>query len=198
MNTELIFQILSFLVFVSAISISVYYRRKADMATGAQLRTKEGSKLLVVLRLLALIALAPLLIYFVNPAWVLWARFPLPEWVRWVAALVGVAVVPMVYWVLSSIGNNISPVQATRQNHKLVMHGPYKYIRHPLYTVGSLLVLALIFMTGLWWIAAVGALPLILILLRTPVEEARLIETFGDEYRDYMKRTGRFLPKIGN
>jgi protein-S-isoprenylcysteine O-methyltransferase Ste14 len=32
--------------------------------------------------------------------------------------------------------------------------------------------------------------------IRTPKEEANLIEKFGDEYRDYMKRTGRFLPKV--
>jgi protein-S-isoprenylcysteine O-methyltransferase Ste14 len=31
---------------------------------------------------------------------------------------------------------------------------------------------------------------------RTPKEEANLIEKFGDEYRDYMKRTGRFLPRL--
>jgi protein-S-isoprenylcysteine O-methyltransferase Ste14 len=31
---------------------------------------------------------------------------------------------------------------------------------------------------------------------RTPKEEANLIEKFGDEYREYMKRTGRFLPKL--
>ena len=32
--------------------------------------------------------------------------------------------------------------------------------------------------------------------IRTPKEEANLIEKFGDEYREYMKRTGRFLPKF--
>ena len=32
--------------------------------------------------------------------------------------------------------------------------------------------------------------------IRTPQEEANLIAKFGDEYRQYMKRTGRFLPKL--
>jgi len=38
--------------------------------------------------------------------------------------------------------------------------------------------------------------PLFILLLRTSKEEARLIETFGDEYREYMQRTGRFLPRM--
>jgi protein-S-isoprenylcysteine O-methyltransferase Ste14 len=34
------------------------------------------------------------------------------------------------------------------------------------------------------------------LMYRVPKEEQMLIEAFGDEYRDYMKRTGRFLPKF--
>ena len=41
-----------------------------------------------------------------------------------------------------------------------------------------------------------GVLAFILMAIRTPKEEANLIEKFGDEYREYMKRTGRFLPKL--
>ena len=43
-----------------------------------------------------------------------------------------------------------------------------------------------------------GILAFIAMAIRTPKEEANLIEKFGDEYRDYMKRTGRFFPKLGN
>jgi protein-S-isoprenylcysteine O-methyltransferase Ste14 len=48
-----------------------------------------------------------------------------------------------------------------------------------------------------WFIAALGVLTFILMAIRTPKEEANLIEKFGNEYREYMKHTGRFLPKIG-
>ena len=50
---------------------------------------------------------------------------------------------------------------------------------------------------GVLAIAALGILTFILMAIRTPKEEANLIAKFGDEYREYMKRTGRFLPKIG-
>ena len=48
-----------------------------------------------------------------------------------------------------------------------------------------------------WFIAVLGILAFVAMVIRTPKEEANLIEKFGDEYRDYMKRTGRFLPKLG-
>jgi len=48
-----------------------------------------------------------------------------------------------------------------------------------------------------WFIAALGILTFTLMAIRTPKEEALLIEKFGDEYREYMKRTGKYLPKFG-
>jgi protein-S-isoprenylcysteine O-methyltransferase Ste14 len=47
-----------------------------------------------------------------------------------------------------------------------------------------------------WFIATLGVLAFIAMAIRTPKEEANLIAKFGDEYREYMKRTGRFLPKL--
>ena len=48
-----------------------------------------------------------------------------------------------------------------------------------------------------WLIASLGLLTFIVMAIRTPKEEANLIEKFGDDYRNYMKRTGRFFPKLG-
>ena len=47
-----------------------------------------------------------------------------------------------------------------------------------------------------WFIAALGVLTFIGMAVRTPKEEAHLIEKFGDEYREYMKTTGAFLPRL--
>jgi protein-S-isoprenylcysteine O-methyltransferase Ste14 len=41
-------------------------------------------------------------------------------------------------------------------------------------------------------------LGIIPISMRTPLEEGRLIEYFGDEYRDYMQHTGRYLPRLSS
>ena len=196
MNNETVFRLITLALLAAALSISGYFRYKADRA-GSQMRTSEGQGLVVILRLLGRIVLLPLFGYLINPDWVAWARFTLPEWVRWLAALIGLALIPIIYWIFASIGNNISPTQATRVNHQLVTHGPYRWVRHPLYSTGFVLAVCLTLITSLWWLAAGMGVPLAILLLRTSQEEARLIDAFGDKYRNYMKRTGRFWPKLG-
>ena len=96
----------------------------------------------------------------------------------------------------ADLGLNWSPSLEIRKEHKLVTHGIYRYIRHPLYTIGSSLIISFGMMADNWFIAMFGVLAFILMAIRTPKEEANLIEKFGDEYREYMKHTGRFLPKL--
>jgi protein-S-isoprenylcysteine O-methyltransferase Ste14 len=48
-----------------------------------------------------------------------------------------------------------------------------------------------------WFIAALGNLTFLVMAIRAKKEEASLIEKFGDEYHEYMKKTGRYLPKLG-
>ena len=196
MNTETVFRIITILLLVCTLGIGGYFRRKADHEGGA-MRSTEGERLVYLLRGLGLIAILPLFGYLINPDWVVWARFTAPDWLRWLAVLPAVSAVPFLAWVFITIGNNISPTQATRQNHKLITAGPYRYIRHPLYTGATVFFLALTVITTLWWLSVTALLPLTILLFRTSIEETRLIETFGDDYRNYMKRTGRFLPKLG-
>ncbi len=156
----------------------------------------EGRWLLVLLRLVGLAALLPLLAYLVQPAWVAWARVELPTWLRWVGAGGVMLMLPALHWLFATIRNNISPLATTRQGHRLVTHGPYRWIRHPLYTFGSIFFLSLAVMTGLWWLAALMALGGIGLAWRTPREERHLLAAFGDDYRQYMARTGRYLPRL--
>ncbi|UCD23138.1 MAG: isoprenylcysteine carboxylmethyltransferase family protein, partial [Gemmatimonadota bacterium] len=100
-------------------------------------------------------------------------------------------------WLFSSIGSAITPTSATRQAHVLTTKGPYRWVRHPLYTVGPSFFVSFGMMAQNWFIAGLGVVAFALMAVRTPAEEANLIEKFGDEYRDYMARTGRFLPRLG-
>lgn len=197
LESETIFRLITLFVLVMGISIAAIFRRRAEQQ-GGKMHSQEGQKLVLGLRLLGLLLLLPLFGYLVNPAWVAWARFDVPETIRWLAAGVALTMLPLIYWLYISIGNNISPTQATRQDHQLVTHGPYRWIRHPLYTFGSLFFLALTFLTALWWLAVALLPPLAILFWRTGIEEQRLIETFGDEYRAYMRRTGRFWPRLSH
>ena len=104
--------------------------------------------------------------------------------------------VGLIYWLFSSIGRGITPTVATRKDHILVTHGPYHWVRHPLYTVVTAFFVALALMTNSWLVFALITATFILLALRLPNEEAHLIAKFGDEYRAYMQRTGKFLPRL--
>jgi protein-S-isoprenylcysteine O-methyltransferase Ste14 len=196
---ETIFRILAATILFSGIGISSYFRRKADKDSGEKIsRNVDGSAMINVIKFGGLILWLSPLVYLINPPWMAWSKVGLPEWLRWLGVGVGILCVFLIYWLFRSIGSSITPTSATRKEHKLVTNGIYRYVRHPLYTIGSSFIISFGLMADNWFIAVLGILALIAMAIRTPKEEANLIEKFGDEYREYMKRTGRFLPKAGS
>lgn len=194
---ENIFRILAAIILFTGIGISSYFRRRADRESGETISRKaDGTAFMTIIRVGGLVLWLSPLIYLINPDWMAWARVGLPDWVRWLGVLFGVLCVLGIYWLFNSIGSGITPTSATRQDHKLVTRGPYRWVRHPLYTVGSSMFIAFGMMADNWFIAALGMLAFIAMAARTSKEEANLIAKFGDEYREYMGRTGRFFPKL--
>jgi len=196
---ENIFRILAALVLFTGVGISSYFRRKADRDSGEKIsRSVDGSAMMTMIRIGGLLLWLSPLIYLINPGWMNWSKIGLPEWARWLGVGIGILCVLGIYWLFSSIGSGITPTSATRTQHTLVTSGPYRWVRHPLYTVGSSMFVAFGMMADNWLIAGLGISTFILMAIRTSKEEANLIEKFGDEYREYMRRTGRFFPKLGS
>jgi protein-S-isoprenylcysteine O-methyltransferase Ste14 len=69
-------------------------------------------------------------------------------------------------------------------------------VRHPLYTVGTSFFMSLGIVAANWFMGLASLVVLVMLLVRLPKEEEKLIERFGDEYRAYMERTGWLLPRI--
>ena len=101
------------------------------------------------------------------------------------------------FFTFRALGTNLTDTVATREHHTLVTRGPYRFVRHPFYLGVAAFVFGLALLTALWFVAAVAAVVLSLLAVRTPIEEAKLVERFGDDYRRYAARTGRFLPRLG-
>jgi len=187
------------LVLVSLVIFPItLFHRIRSQATGESLdRWQEGAFILFTLRAIGAATMLGFAAYLVNPAWMAWSSTPLPVWLRWTGIGLDVLAGLLLVWTLRCLGKNLTDTVVTRREHTLVTRGPYRWVRHPFYDAVALLLTANALAAANWFLFVGGAIALALIVLRTRREEDRLVARFGDSYRDYMNRTGRFLPKLG-
>jgi protein-S-isoprenylcysteine O-methyltransferase Ste14 len=197
MESETSFRIVLLVILVVTMSIAIYHRLRAAASRERISHEEEGCLFAIVLRLAGLLMWIAIFAYLVCPSAIAWASMALPAWLRW-SGVVGGALCPLLlYWTLSSLGKNLTDTVVTRSTATLVTHGPYRYVRHPFYVTAALLLVAITLLTANWLIVVSSLLALVMLAVRTPKEEQMLVARFGDDYRRYMSRTGRFFPIIG-
>lgn len=83
-----------------------------------------------------------------------------------------------------------------RERHQLITHGPYRFVRHPVY-FGALVACfgAPIYASSLLGFAIMTAL-IPLVLNRIRMEEELLLGEFGDAYRKYRETTKKLIPFV--
>ena len=190
------FRLILALGMAAFLPVAVYHRVRSQASREPLDRRQEGLFILLTLRPLGLATMGGVVAFVLNPAWMAWASAPLPAALRWAGVAVGVPTVALGIWTFRSIGRNITDTVVTRREHRLVTHGPYRFVRHPFYVTTGLALVANSLTTANWFIALTGAGALALMVIRTTTEEAKLVERFGDDYRRYMARTGRFFPRF--
>jgi protein-S-isoprenylcysteine O-methyltransferase Ste14 len=179
------------------ISISGYFRFRARRSGEAIPRAREGRLVLLARLLVAAPLYLPIVAYMLNPDWMAWAALPLPVCLRWLGAAVGLLALPLLYWVFSSIGGNISETTLTKETHRLVCRGPFRWVRHPLYLLATVVLISMGILAANWFMVAMACLVLVGIsVFIIPKEEAQLVRKFGLEYQEYMQRTGRLVPRL--
>lgn len=136
------------------------------------------------------------LAFLISPRWVDFAAFDAPLWLRLIGVMLSVAGLWMFSWMFRHLGLNVTSTSKPRANATLVTTGPYRWIRHPMYTATLLLVAAASLLTANVVVVVGGLTMFALLVARSRLEEQRLEEKFGDAYRDYQRRTGRFLPRL--
>lgn len=195
MDQDNIFRYVLILGFAVVFPIGLYHRLKAAASREKLDRRQEGVFILATLRPIAFIRIAAVFAYVIDPAWMRWSQVGLPPWVRWAGVGFGVSAAILLTVVFRSLGTNITDTVVTRKSHTLVTSGPYRWVRHPFYVTAALAMTADSLVTANWFLALTGALTFGLMVIRTGTEEQKLIERFGDAYREYMARTGRFIPR---
>jgi protein-S-isoprenylcysteine O-methyltransferase Ste14 len=197
MANDQLFRFLFIGIFAGMLILSVYRRYRARQSGEAIPRAREGKLFLVTRVVFAAPLYLPCFAYMLNPEWMRWSAIPLPTWLRCLGAAVGLVTLPLLYWVFSSIGSNISETTLTKKHHMLVSHGPYRWVRHPLYSAATVALISLALLAANWAMLAMACVALVAIsVLVIPREETELRRKFGIEYEQYMQTTGRFAPRL--
>jgi protein-S-isoprenylcysteine O-methyltransferase Ste14 len=134
--------------------------------------------------------------FLLEPRWVAALAFPAPAWVRLLGVPLGVGGLLLFAWMFRHLGLNVTSTSMPRASASLVTTGPYRWVRHPMYTAAMILAIAATLLTANWMVAVGGAAAWSLLAVRSVLEEERLVEKFGEAYRDYQRRTGRFWPRV--
>ena len=184
-------------VLLSALTVSGYHRARARRVGETIARRREGPLFLALRGLMALALFGGILAHVVRPDWMAWASFDMPQALRWLGLVLGVLAVAAVQWVLGALGPNVTETALTKERHELITGGPYRWVRHPLYTTGLALLVALGLMAGSWFVLlATGIAFALLRGFVIPREEQALLAKFGDRYQRYILRTGRLVPRV--
>jgi protein-S-isoprenylcysteine O-methyltransferase Ste14 len=125
------------------------------------------------------------------------ARFlPDSPVVEWIGVLLTAAGVVVAFWARAHLGSNWSGVVTLKQGHELIRTGPYRTIRHPIYT-GILL-------SMLGTVAAMGEVRALIaffivcmsLYIKARREESFLSAEFGPRFVEHRQHTGMFLPRV--
>jgi protein-S-isoprenylcysteine O-methyltransferase Ste14 len=134
---------------------------------------------------------------YAATGWLDFADYRLPAWASWLGVAIMAGAVFVFWRAHVDLGLNWSPTLEIREHHELITHGIYGVLRHPMYA--SLLLWDLAQPLLLQnWIAGLLSLAFFVpfYVLRVRPEERMMLDTFGDQYRDYMKRVGGIFPRL--
>jgi protein-S-isoprenylcysteine O-methyltransferase Ste14 len=171
------------------------FMRRTSIANPSTFRQLDGLER----ALLGIVTVGTMLLpvlYLATP-WLAFADCTLPPAAPWCGAALMVAGLWLFYRAHADLGRNWSVTLELRERHQLITGGVYRCIRHPMYASIFLFSVAQgLLLTN--WLAGWGALLTfaVLYLIRTPREERMMCEAFGDQYRAYMRHTGRLWPRL--
>ena len=134
----------------------------------------------------ALLIIAYLFLWFLdNPAGIEKLRYA-----GWIILAVGLVLIFLPKFAFRSKGN-VEKEKDWTETSVLVDTGIYSVIRHPLYLGWLLMYLAIIFWSQHWLTIIIGIIGMICVYLISRQEDQRLVEKFGDDYKDYMQKVPR-------
>ena len=196
-ETESIFRILLPVLIVGFAVHRGYYVRTHSQPEEATLKKREERTVSKIAELLGLLGFLSMIAYVINPKWLAFADMPFPIWLRWAGVGIAIAGFALLQWAQVTLGKSWSDTPRMMKEQTLITSGPYRTIRHPIYTafiliLGSILLISSNWLIGLCWVG----MTILEVATRIGFEESLMIEFFGEQYREYMKKTGKLFPRV--
>jgi protein-S-isoprenylcysteine O-methyltransferase Ste14 len=173
-----------------------YHRSRAAKSGDRFDRRKEGLPVMIGIRLTGLILMILTILWFWHPALLAWGDVPVSQGFQSAGVVLYVLAALWMIWMYRTLDRNLTDTVQTRSNAVLVTHGPYRYVRNPMYVGLLAICLSLGLAQRNILIPLCGVVLFAQLAVRTRIEERFLIARFGDVYVRYMARVGRFWPRF--
>jgi protein-S-isoprenylcysteine O-methyltransferase Ste14 len=114
----------------------------------------------------------------------------------WIGAALCGCGLALAVWARFILGRNWSGVVTLKEDHELVQRGPYRFVRHPIYTGLQSMFLGTAIAFGR--LAAFIAVPLVFasFWIKLSQEERLMLKQFPGDYQDYQRRVKRIIPFV--
>jgi protein-S-isoprenylcysteine O-methyltransferase Ste14 len=201
MDSEILFRILFWILILGVLLMRIVFTLRVRLAGERVMPDRaavkrEGMAAFLVRVVGGFLVFGLLIAFAVQPPWLTALSIPLPNVLRWLGFLLGLAGLAIWIWAQIALGKEWSPQLQLREKHRLVTAGPYARMRHPIYSGMIVWVGGLALVSANWIFVVFGVLMCAMFIVRVPREEQMMIDAFGEEYREYMKRTERVFPKL--
>jgi protein-S-isoprenylcysteine O-methyltransferase Ste14 len=110
--------------------------------------------------------------------------------------IIALAGMSFAFWARVHLGKNWSGSPAIKVDHTIVRTGPYRIVRHPIYTGMFLMITGTAIGVGFVWLICVIPLFLAIFGVKIRMEEKFMIDEFGEAYLEYRREVKALIPYV--
>ena len=195
--TEIEFRVAILAGFGAVIATGAALSRRYGRPGSPVPRSADGRLMATTLAVGGMVLWGGLLAYVAWPPALAWSSMGLSTAARWTGLPLFLAGAGVAMWARFTLGRASTVTSVPAPDSELVTHGPYRVLRHPIYTGGMLMVAGAAALSDSGFILFVGLALLAVLDVRTRREERLLLDRYGDAYARHMARTHRWLPRLG-
>ncbi|MBY0434469.1 MAG: isoprenylcysteine carboxylmethyltransferase family protein [Cyclobacteriaceae bacterium] len=190
----MIYKFLALVIIVLLNMVRGYYQLKYYRSHSTKVRQVKSVRENVLVWFVTASYVVPGLLWLFTPI-IAFEDFELSGYWRWSGFFISMLSMALFYRVHRILGDNWSPVLEIRKDHELIITGPYRWVRHPMYSSIWLGVLGMnLLLCNFVFLTFTLASTIVLCLVRIPDEEQLMVSQFGDAYSNYASGKKRIIP----